>query len=139
MSTMRIKYDQTLLKLMYFFESATHSKLKDCFVDSNGVLTFVVESNIAGAIGKSGVNAKKVESALKRRIRIVAFSPVLEEFIVNLLRPFKVRNISVQDGTVIITPEPESRGYIIGRAASNLRNYEGVVKRYFDVKEIKVV
>tara|TARA_Y100000310_G_C20693027_1_gene823653 strand:+ start:250 stop:660 length:411 start_codon:yes stop_codon:yes gene_type:complete len=136
---MKIKYDNQLMKLMYFFESITHSKLKDCFIDKNDVLNFIVNEDIAKAIGKNGVNAKKVEAKLKRRIKIVAFSENLEEFISNLLLPLKVKDITVDEGIVTITPEPESRGYIIGRAASNLRNYEETVKRYFEIKEIKVV
>jgi len=137
---MKIKYDNQLMKLMYFFESHTHSKLKDCFVDKNGLLNFIVDEDIGKAIGKKGITAKKIEASLKRKIKIVAFSDNLEEFLHNLLLPQKIRSIALtEDKTVIITPEPESRGYIIGRAASNLRNYEETLKRYFDIKEIKVV
>jgi len=91
------------------------------------------------AIGKNGVTAKKIESALKRKIKIVAFSDNIEDFVRNLLLPLKVRNIEISDGIVTITPEPESKGYIIGRGGSGLRNYEETLKRYFDVKEVKVV
>ncbi len=137
---MKIKYDSQLIKLMSFFESATHARLRDCLVDSSGVLTFIVADKIGLAIGKDGSTARKLESALKRKIRIVAFSEGLEQFIRNLIAPLKIRGIELkEDKTVVITPEPESRGYIIGRAASNLRNYESIVKRYFDVKELRVV
>ncbi len=137
---MKIKYDAQLMKLMSFFESATHARLRDCLIDSNGVLTFVVADKIGLAIGKNGATAKKLESALKRKIKIVAFSENLEEFLRNLLMPLKIRGVEVkEDKTVVITPEPESRGYIIGRAASSLRNYESILKRYFDIKEVRVI
>ena len=136
---MKIKYDVQLMKLMSFFESQTHSTLKDCFIDKNSVLTFIVEDDMGKAIGKNGVTAKKLGSMLKRKIKIVAFSDNLEEFVRNLLQPLKVRNIETQDGVVTVTAEPESRGYIIGRAGSNLRSYEATLNRYFDIKEIKVV
>jgi len=80
-----------------------------------------------------------MESALKRRIKIVAFSENVEEFISNLLLPLKVKSIEITDSIVTITPEPESRGYIIGRGGSGLRNYEETLKRYFDIKEVKVL
>ncbi len=137
---MKIKYDARLIKLMSFFESATRARLKDCFIDANGVLTFIVADNIGLAIGKGGATAKKLESALKRKIKIVAFSENLEEFLRNLLMPLKIRGVEVKDDrTVVISPEPESRGYIIGRAASSLRNCESIIRRYFDVKELKVL
>ena len=128
------------MKLMYFFESRTRSTLKDCFIDKNGVLNFIVEGGIGRAIGKNGVTAKKIEFSLKRKIKIVAFSDNLKEFLSNLLLPQKIKSVEVaEDKTVIITPEPKSRGYIIGRAASNLRNYEEILKRYFYIKKIRVV
>ena len=64
----------------------------------------------------------------------------MEEFISNLLLPLKIRGIEfTADKKILITPTPESRGYIIGRGGSNLRNYESILKRYFDIEEIKVV
>lgn len=129
------------LKLMTFFESSTGAKLKDCFTDHLGILTFVVQEGIGKAIGKGGVTFRNLESRLKRKIKIVAYSEDLKQFVVNLLLPLKARNLDYNEETKIltITPEAESRGYMIGRAAQNLRNYESIVQRYFDVKEIKVL
>lgn len=136
---MRIKYDSQLMKLMQYFESATRSKLKDCFVDGNGILTFVVEGNVGLAIGKNGVTFRKLQSSLKRKIRIVAFSDKVEEFVKNFLQPLKVKEIKLsEDHTVLITAESESRGYVIGRGGSNLRVLEDAARRYFEVKEMKV-
>ena len=136
---MRIKYDSQLMKLMQYFESATRSKLKDCFVDGNGILTFVVEGNVGLAIGKNGVTFRKLQSSLKRKIRIVAFSDKVEEFVKNFLQPLKVKEIKLmEDKTVVITAGPESRGYVIGRGGSNLRVLEDAARRYFEVKEMKI-
>ena len=101
---------------------------------------FIVSGNIGLAIGKNGATAKRLEESLKRKIKIAAFSENPEEFLRNLLMPLKIRGIETkEDKTVVITPEPESRGYIIGRAASSLRNYESIMRRYFDVRELRVV
>src|SRR3989338_10556762 len=96
-SVMKIKYDAQLMKLMAFFESATRARLKDCFIDSNGILTFIVADSIGLAIGKNGSTAKKLESALKRKIKIVAFSETLEEFLRNLLMPLKIRGVELNE------------------------------------------
>ena len=56
------------MKLMYFFESSTNSKLNDCFIDENKLLTFVVSEKMGLAVGKNGETAKKLESQLKRKI-----------------------------------------------------------------------
>ena len=137
----KIKYDNTLLKLMSFFETITKAKLKDCFVDQNDLLVFVVEPAQFGlAVGRQGANAKRIEAELKRKIKIVEFSDDLVAFVAGLIQPSKAREIKSEGGTVTITPDSsETRGYIIGRAGRNLRNYESIIRRYFQVKELRVV
>ncbi len=136
----KIKYDNALLKVMSFFETVTRTKLRDCFVDGNGTLVFVVEPARMGlAIGRNGANAKRLEAALKRKIRIIEFSDSIASFVSGLIQPFKAAEITLSGDVVTIAAEPQSRGYIIGRGGQNLRNYEGIVKRYFPIKELKVL
>ena len=137
----KIKYDNALIKLMPFFEAATMAKLKDCFVDQNGMLVFVVEPAQYGiAVGRAGSGVNRLEAALKRKVKIVEFSEDVALFVASLVQPSRAKQIRFEDGIVTITPESsESRGYIIGRAGRNLRNYEAIVRRYFPLKEIKVI
>ena len=66
----KIVYDSDLLKLMNLFEQITKANLKDCFVDDNGLLTFIVqEGEIGKAIGKKAVNVKNLEKMLNRKIK----------------------------------------------------------------------
>ena len=140
MSATRIKYDSELMKLMQYFESVTGSKLKDCFIEGEGILTFVVSRNFGLAIGKNGATFKKVQDTLKRRIRIVEFSENAEEFVKNFLRPLEVKEVNLsEDKSVTINALPKSRGYVIGKAGSNLKSLQKVLRRYFDVNEVKVV
>jgi len=128
--------------LMNIFQQTTRANLKDCFIDSNSLLTFVVEQNEIGrAIGRNAINIKMLEKAFNRKIKIIEYNPELERFIENLIYPLKVMSVTVQEDTIILEPtDSKTRGYLIGRSASNLRNYEEIVKRYFDnIKEIKVV
>jgi N utilization substance protein A len=125
---------------MSIFESLTHASLKDCFEQSNRVVFVVNQGEIGKAIGKSGINIRKIERVLKRKIKIVEFNPDLLIFIQNIFFPLKVKEIKEEEGVVIITPpDSTTRGYFIGKGASNLRSTEEIVKRYFDLEEIKVV
>ena len=138
-ATSRIKYDNALIKLMSFFESATKAKLKDCFVDSTGLLVYVVEPAQYGlAVGRGGSNVKRLESVLKRKVKIVEYSDDILSFVASLVLPIRASNVSFADGVVAVTAYPESRGYLIGRGGKNLRNYESILRRYFPVKELKV-
>lgn len=135
------KYDLELLKFFSFFEKITHVAAKDCLVDASGALVFVVpEEKISKAVGKQGANAKKLHTAMNRKIKILAFNPDLKSFVKNVVHPIKVADINEEDGVVTIKSQDHaSRGLLIGRNAQNLRNFESIVKRFFEIKEIKVI
>lgn len=127
---------------MSLFESITRSRLKDCFIDKNEMQTFVVQpGEIGKAIGKSAINVKKLEQMLNRKIKIVEFNSEILGFVRNLVFPLKTRNVVIKDGIVTIESEDtKTRGLIIGRNATNLRNFEAIAKKYFpELKEIKVI
>ena len=137
----KIVYDSDLLKLMNLFEQITKSDLKDCFYDDNGLLTFIVQEGEAGkAIGKKAVNVKNLEKMLNRKIKIVEFNPQLLQFVKNLIIPLKVEETAQEEKIVMLrSPDMNTKGLLIGRNAKNLRNTEKIVKKYFDIDEIKVI
>lgn len=138
----KIIYTGETLKLMSLFESLTRTRLKDCFVDGNELLTFiVVNGDIGKAIGKEAANVRKLESMLNRKIKIVEFNSESLGFIRNLIYPIRSRNVVENEGIITIeSSDSKSRGLLIGRNAQSLRNFEAIAKKYFpDIKEIKVI
>lgn len=135
----KIKYDANLMKIIAIFESITGAKLKDCILNER--LLFIVQGNEIGkAIGKRGINIKRLEDMLKKKIKVVEFNSDVLQFIKNLLYPLQTTNIENNDGSVAITgPDTKTKALIIGRDKQNLNNLIAIVKRYFDVKDIKVV
>ncbi|MBW2977214.1 NusA-like transcription termination signal-binding factor [Candidatus Woesearchaeota archaeon] len=136
----KIKYDVNTMKFISLFESITGAALKDCFEQNSRLIFVVKQGEIGKAIGKRGLNIKKLERVLRKKIKIIEFNPELLQFVQNIVFPSKVKEIKQEDSTVIITPpDSETRGYLIGKSAVNLRNTEEIVKRYFDITEIKVI
>ncbi len=135
----KIKYNIDAMKFMSLFETMTRAKLKDCIISEN-LVTFIVEENqIAKAIGKKGANVKNLERVLNKKIKIVEFSDDMIRFIQNLAYPAKIKEAVQEDRIVKITAaDTQSRGWLIGRGASILRSHEAIVKRFFDIDEIKV-
>ena len=135
----KIKLDSDSLKLITFFESMTGAKIKDCI--SNEKLILIVDENeMAKAIGKNGSNIKKVESRLKKKIKLVEFSSDVSQFVRNIAYPAEVLEIEQKDGAIIVHgKDASSKAMLVGREHQNINNLTNIVKRYFDVKEIKVV
>jgi len=123
---------------MSVFESLTGAKLKDCMID--GSITFVVQENeMAKAIGKKGANIRKIESILKKKVKLIEFSENIIKFVRNLIYPAKVQDIIEEESIVIIqTPDTKTKGFVMGRDKAKLIAVNNIVKRYFENKEVKV-
>jgi N utilization substance protein A len=137
----RIVYNMELMKYMNFFENVTGAKVKDCFIGNNDMLVFVVEEGQIGkAIGKGASNIHRLEGNFKRKIKIVEFNPEITEFAKNLIMPIPAEGIEMRERTLFIKGEDAKiRGMLIGRESQNLKNYEEIIQRYFDIEKIKVI
>jgi N utilization substance protein A len=135
----RIKYNSDVMKYISLFESLTGAKVKDC-VANDSILFIVHENEMGRAIGKSGSNIKRAENALKKKLRLVEFSNDILQFVQNLIYPFKAKEIKEEEGIITIyADDTKTRGMLIGRDRHNINSITEIVKRYFDITEIKVV
>ena len=139
---MKIKYDANLLKTMAVFDAVTHVPLKDCFIDKDDSVVFVVDEQYwSKAIGKRGVNAKKMEKLLNRKIKIVGYTTLLPQFVRNLVYPLEVNEVKEHEGVVTISGKnTHTKALLIGKNSQNLKNYLQIIQRYFShVKQLKVI
>ena len=139
---MRIKFDGDIIKNISLFESITKAKVKDCFEDDQQTLVFVVmPGQIVKAIGKNGTTAKKLKDILKKKVKVVEFNNNVISFVKSLVLPLKPDVIEEIDNIIYMkSNDIRTKGLLIGKAASNLRNYESIVQRYFsNIEELKVV
>ncbi len=140
MSVSKVVYDKDILNLMKSFENITHSRLKDCIVEEDKLIFVVNDGELRKALGRNAENVKKLYNALKKKIKIVEYSDDKLKLVKNFIHPLKVDNVREEDEFIILESEDTKvKGLIIGRAAQNLRKLENHIRRYFDVKEIKVV
>lgn len=139
-SAVKTVYDIDMIKIINLFEQVTHARVKEAFYMKD-VLTFVVfEGDKFKALGKNLSNLHRIEQMLQKKVKVVEFNSEIIKFITNLIYPFKVESI-VQDGKIITISDQDTKtkGLLIGAKAQNLRMYESIVKKYFEIEEIKVV
>ena len=128
------------MQIIALFEQSTGAHVKDCVNSAEQVLFVVHEGEIAKAIGKGGQHVRNLERKLKKRVKVVEFHTDVLQFVRNLVAPIELREVKMKDTTVFMSAKDlKSRGLLIGRGASNLRLFESIVKRYFPIKEIRVV
>lgn len=136
----KITYNAEILKLMSMFENITKTRIKDCFYDNSNLLTFVVSDvELGKAIGKRAANVKKIESLLKRKIKILGFnnSPLI--FVKNLIYPLDLE-INQKDNVFYIkSTDLKTKSQLIGRDQSNIKNLNNIMNKYFKDFTIKIV
>ena len=127
------------MKLITLFESMTGAKVKDCIL--NEKILFIIEENEMGkAIGKNGVNIKRMENMLKKKIKLVEFSNDVLQFVKNMIYPIEVLDIMQEDHIIKIHgKDTGTKAMLIGRERQNINHLTELIKRYFDVEEIKVI
>jgi len=120
------------------FENVTGAKVKDCINDEE--LIFIIEEgNIKRALGKDNANIKKLESLLKKNIKLIAYSKDVIKFVINLIYPIKPDNIDLKDDVIYITiNDAKLKGRVYGRGRERLKKLELIIKKYFNIKEIKI-
>ena len=133
-------YDIKLMQWITLFENLSGVKVKDAFL-RNGNVNFIVEKgDLWRAVGKKGVNVKKVEGLIKKKIRITEFDDDICKFVKNLTYPIEIEKIELEDKIVkIYARGARTKGLLIGRESKNLKELKEILLRYFDIDDVKVM
>ncbi|MBI4919529.1 hypothetical protein HY837_06360, partial [archaeon] len=100
----------------------------------------VEQGEVGKAVGKNGQTVNLLQNKLKKRVKIVEYSPELKTFINNVVSPLKLRDIKEENSIVSLVPQDtQTRAILIGRNASSLRELENIIKRFFKINEVKVL
>jgi N utilization substance protein A len=133
------KFDLDTIRIITLFESVTRTNVKDCF-SLNETLVFIVkEGQVSKAVGKGGVNVKKISNMLNKRIKIVEHKSEPVKFIKGFISPIVAEEITVEDGIMTIkVTSTKDKGLLIGRDRKNLNVLNDLVSKYFELKEVKI-
>ena len=90
----------------------------------------------------ASINVKPTRSELlllKKKIKLVEFSNDVRQFVKNMVYPIETADVKEENGIVTIYgKDTNTRAMLIGRERQNINHFSNIVKRHFDIKEIKV-
>jgi len=126
--------DLAAIQQINLFENVTHSRVKDLFVINNETCIFIVEpGDLDKAIGRGGINIKKLTSLLRKRIKVVEFNPDVLLFFTSLLYPLKPESIEKKGTILEVTADTKTKALLIGRDRRNFIVYSRILKAYFNL------
>jgi N utilization substance protein A len=128
------------------FESVTGAVTKDCIIDENNdrIIFIVRQGNMGLAIGKGGINVKRLKNILNKNIEVVEYAEDPETLIKHALAPARVKNVKIMktpggQKTAYVTVEPQDKGIAIGKDGKNILKAKLIAKRYFDIEKIVMI
>jgi transcription termination/antitermination protein NusA len=135
-----MKISQEALSYITLFENISRAKIKDCLAEGENLIFIVEEGNVKKALGPNNKNLHKIERMTKKQVKIYGFSSEPVKFIKNLLYPIRVDEVEIVGKILkIIASDSRAKGKIFGRERENLKRLTQIVKKYFDIEEIKVL
>ncbi len=131
-----ITYTKEIIDYINLFENITKTRVKDCFFDRD-IIFIVHEGDAARAIGKNGVNIKRLGNMTKRRIKVIEFSNDAVHFVSNIIQPLDAR-VRMENSCILIEPRDSiSKAKLLGKDRQNLKRLKNILSRYFAL-EVRV-
>ncbi|MEM0453563.1 MAG: NusA-like transcription termination signal-binding factor [Sulfolobales archaeon] len=141
-----VKITSEELRYIALLQDLTGVSVNDCVVDEEGnSIIYIVSPGHAGlAVGKGGVNVKRLSKILGKRIEIVEYADNLEDLVRNIFLPARVlgtRLVTSLNGKKIlyVTVDPKDKGIAIGKDGRNVTKAKLVLKRYYDIESVSIV
>ena len=141
---MGITLSDTELRFIALAEEETGATVRDCVVEDDGRLLFVVApDDMATAIGPDGRTVRALEDRLDREVRLVADAETTEHFVANALAPAAVYRVEVEeteDGrrVAIADVDPDDHGVAIGSGGRNVAAARLLAARHFGLDDVRV-
>lgn len=140
------KFDTESLRYIAALENTTGAEVKDCIVNDNTIFYVVREGHLGTAIGKGGLNVKRLSTKLGKKLHLVELHNDPVQFTKNLLAGVTVENITLkedvkEDGRkrwIIIEADNKNRGTILGKGGKNIEMIKALLKRHHEIEDVIV-
>jgi N utilization substance protein A len=120
----------------------TKTDIIDCTICEDNLIFIVRKGQLGAAIGKKAKNLEKLRSMFKKNIKFVEFDEDREKFVLNLCKPYKVKNIVLENegDSVVARVEVElsDKSKIIGKGGRNIEIIRELARRHHSVKDVQI-
>jgi N utilization substance protein A len=130
-----IELDEKGLKYFAEFEKVTRVMPSDFLETQSGLIFLVDLVNLGKAIGKKGVNVKKLKDRFRKRVVVIGDSTDPEIFVRNFFNNVGIANIEVAnimgEANIILTVDEADRGIAIGKEGERIKAAKELLKKKF--------
>jgi transcription termination/antitermination protein NusA len=114
----------------------------DCMVTEDKLIFIVKKGQLGIAIGSKAKNLEKLRRLFKKNIKFVEFDEDKERFVLNLCKPYKINNITLNGSGDSIVAKVEvatsDKSKIIGRGGRNIGIIRKLAHRHHSIKDVQI-
>ena len=122
--------------------NVTKTDILDCMITEDKLIFIVKKGQLGAAIGIKAKNLERLRNLFKKNIKFVEFDEDKERFIINLFKPYKVTNISLEgedESTVAkVEVEVSEKSKIIGKGGRNIDIIRKLAQRHHTIKDVQI-
>ncbi len=130
--------DMQLMRYINLFERVSRVSTRHCFVYNNVIIFVVPRAMVSKAVGKNGINMKSVGEILRKKIKVVAMTDNIEQFIADVVSPITFTKAEEKDGLVTLTAGRQSKAALIGRGRQRENELQDILKIFFKIGKLKI-
>lgn len=120
----------------------TKTDILDCVIEDDKLIFIVRQGQLGAAIGIKAKNLEKLRGVFKKTIKFVEYSPNKEQFIINLCKPYKIKNVTIEgeDDSMVakIEVEVSDKSKIIGKGGKNIEVIRQLAQRHHSFKDVQI-
>lgn len=120
-------------------EQNTGAQAADVVETPEAYVFVVKQGDLGKAIGKNGANLQRLERVMRKKVEFVEDADSIEALIGNLFKPVALQKIETNGTNVVVRVNPSEKGLAIGAKGWKIKRAREVLKRKFDVQDLKVV
>ncbi|KYK27943.1 NusA family KH domain protein [Thermoplasmatales archaeon SG8-52-1] len=120
----------------------TKTHIMDCINLEDRIIFIVQKGQLGAAIGIKAKNLERLRSLFKKIIKFVEFDDNKEAFIINLFKPYKITNITLEgeDDSLVAKVEVNisDKSKIIGKGGRNIEIIRNLARRHHAIKDVQI-
>ena len=114
----------------------------DCMVTEDKLIFIVKKGQLGIAIGSKAKNLEKLRRLFKKNIKFVEFDEDKERLVLNLCKPYKINNITLNGSGDSIVAKVDvatsDKSKIIGRGGRNIGIIRKLAHRHHSIKDVQI-
>jgi len=114
----------------------------DCVITDDRLIFIVRKGQLGAAIGIKAKNLERLRGLFKKNIKFVEFDDDKEKFVINLCKPYKVNNVTLEgteESTIAkVEVNVSDKSKIIGKSGRNIDLIRKLANRHHSIKDVQV-